>query len=410
MRGAAKAAASAEGADGAAGGPMIACTSRSARRLAVLLALAAVVLSRAPVEATGLLFDAFGADAGGPPRVKVFVSTAQQIADFLAFEPTFRGGVRVAVGDVNGDGIDDVVVGAGPGGGSRVMVFRGTCSGTFTFPVCSGGVFGVDSSAPIASFFAFDPTFTGGVYVAVGDLDPSNDAAPCVRSEIVVGAGAGGGPHVKVFRNAATGGSCPAGGPATIDPASPIASFFAAPPAFTGGIRVATGDLNDDGLEDVITGTRPGGPLQVHVFRNVSSGGTFGLDPNPAASFLIPTFTGGVFVTAVDVNGDFLRDVVLGADAGPGPGVLVIRNMGGFTFDTAAPLALFAAFEDAFTGGVRVGRLALGGGFFPMLYVMPGPGGPGVARTFGFIDGVPTETLFGATPFGFSPRGAFPAQ
>src|SRR5262245_46886996 len=76
-------------------------------------------------QALGLRFDAFGWDAGGPPRVAVYLSGSAQIANFLAFDPAFTGGVRVAVGDVDGDGIDDIVVGAGPGGGPHVKVFKG---------------------------------------------------------------------------------------------------------------------------------------------------------------------------------------------------------------------------------------------------------------------------------------------
>ena len=57
---------------------------------------------------------------------------------------------RVAAGDINGDGKADIIAGAGPGGGPNVTVFSG-----------------VDGS-PIDAFFAYDPHFTGGLYVAAG--------------------------------------------------------------------------------------------------------------------------------------------------------------------------------------------------------------------------------------------------
>src|SRR5262249_57247349 len=45
----------------------------------------------------------------------------------------------------------------------------------------------------LARFFAYTPTFLGGVNVAAGDLNGDG------KAEIVTGAGPGGGPHVRIF-------------------------------------------------------------------------------------------------------------------------------------------------------------------------------------------------------------------
>src|SRR5262249_13987248 len=122
---------------------------------------------------------ATGADAGGGPLVNVYDGrTAALLMSFYALPAGFTGGVRVALGDVNADGVPDIVCAAGPGGGPEVIVFDGR-----TF-------------APLTSYYAFVPQFTGGVYVAAGDV---NGDGHC---DIIAGADRGGGPEVKVFSGA----------------------------------------------------------------------------------------------------------------------------------------------------------------------------------------------------------------
>src|SRR5262249_13729960 len=116
-----------------------------------------------------------GADAGGGSHVKVFDPiTGAATKSFFAY-PGFTGGVRVAAGDVNGDGVADIITGAGPGGGPHVKVFDGV------------------SGTEIHSFYAYEAAFSGGVFVASADINGDGFA------DIITGADAGGGPHVKVF-------------------------------------------------------------------------------------------------------------------------------------------------------------------------------------------------------------------
>src|SRR5207244_5549205 len=97
------------------------------------------------------------------------------LRSFFAYDAGFSGGVSVAAGDVNGDGRADIITGAGAGGAPHVKAFSG-----------------LDGSV-LRSFFAYDAGFSGGVYVAAGDVNGDG------RTDIVTGAGAGGMPHVKAF-------------------------------------------------------------------------------------------------------------------------------------------------------------------------------------------------------------------
>ena len=286
-----------------------------------------------------------GADAGAGPHVKAsgFPSLAV-VASFFASDPSFGGGVRVATGDVNGDGVMDVITGAGPGAGPHVKVFNGT------------------TGALLASFFAYAPAFSGGVFVAAGDVNGDG------RADIVTGPAGGAPAHVKVFNGATLG---------------ELRSFFAYPTGFTGGVRVAAGDVDGDGRADLVTGTGPGGGPHVKVFDDTTGAET--------TSFFAyaPAFSGGVFVAAGDVNGDGRADVITGAGPGAGPHVKAFSGM-----DTST-LASFFAYETSFNGGVRVGAADVNGDGRADIATGAGPGGPsGHIRIFNAPTAAPLASFF----------------
>src|SRR5439155_9597358 len=123
---------------------------------------------------------ATGTDGAGSPEVKVFDARTGSVKfDFLAYDPAFRGGVRVAVGDVNGDGVPDIITGPGQLGGSLVKVFDGTNLTLLRAFNAYVDVQGTD--------------FNSGVYVGAADVNGDGHA------DIITGPGAGGGPLVRVF-------------------------------------------------------------------------------------------------------------------------------------------------------------------------------------------------------------------
>jgi hypothetical protein len=169
----------------------------------------------------------FSIEQGARPLVAWRDAEGVVIATTAAFGDDFDGLASLAAGDVNHDGILDVVVAAGDGGGPRVRVLDGK------------------TGTELADFFAYDGAFRGGVNVTAADLN--NDG----YADIVAGAGAGGGPHVRVFDGHTF---------------AQVNQFFAYDPEFRGGVSVATADLNGDGVAEIITGAGGGGGPLVKVF------------------------------------------------------------------------------------------------------------------------------------------------
>src|SRR5438105_4595107 len=214
-----------------------------------------------------------GPDTGSPSQINTYAVNGSLTASFLTDTSGFTGGVRVAMGNVLGT--NDLITGTGPGAGPLIRVYTGGLAHTLKY-----------------SFFAFAANFNLGIYVAAGDINGDG------RADIIVGAGEGNGssPQVKVFSGA--------------DGTTLLQSFFAFAPSFTGGVRVAAGDVNGDGRADIITGAGPGGG-QVVVYS--------GKDLSILKNFFPfgANYTGGVYVAAGDVNGDGLDDIIVGAGTGP---------------------------------------------------------------------------------------------
>src|SRR5207237_4968278 len=150
-----------------------------------------------------------------------------------------------------------------------------------------------------------------------------------------------------------------------------VESIVAYDPFFNGGVRVAQGDFNGDGFVDFVTTVGPGGGPDLKVFNGVGGSllNQFSVyENNPGAGRV---FTGGVYVSAGDVNHDGVDEIITGADKGGGPDVKATSILSG----TATTLFRFFAYDPNFTGGVRVGASDVNGDGFADVITAAGPGG-----------------------------------
>jgi hypothetical protein len=187
---------------------------------------------------------------GPDQRVAVYEANGTEVHEFDAYPGLFQGGVRVALADLTRDRRPEMITAPGPGMEPEI--------GTYSQEYVNGR----DRGNRLGHFLAFESSFRGGVTVASGDVD--GDA----RNDIVVGAGEGRPGEVRAFD--ATG--------------MQLFAFRPFGDGYTGGISVATGDLNADGRDDIAVGTLSP-PARIRVF-----------DRTTPISPVITPFTGGAEV------------------------------------------------------------------------------------------------------------------
>ncbi|WP_149111108.1 FG-GAP repeat domain-containing protein [Limnoglobus roseus] len=211
-------------------------------------------------------------DQGGGPIAAVYdgaalaKGTATELTRFFGIDdPNFRGGARATVADLTGDGIDDLIVAAGFGGGPRVAGFDGTSlTGT------PKKLFG--------DFFAFEQALRNGIFVTAGDVNGDGYA------DLIAGGGPGGGPRVLAFD----------GKSLLTNQYVTLANFFGGNVDSRGGIRLAVKDLDGDAKADLVVGAGAGAGSHVTAYlgKNISAAGT----PPPAFEFDADQSQGGVYV------------------------------------------------------------------------------------------------------------------
>ena len=252
----------------------------------------------------------------------VNAGTGQLVSRFLAYEQSYRGGVRVATGDLNGDGIDEIITAPGRGHSPQVKVFD-------------------QSGNLLVSFLAFGRKFVGGVDVAIGDVngDGKNDVVTAMSYN---------GNQVKVFGNASAGAA-----PYASIRLAALSSFSPFGSGFKGGASVEVADLGRpvmvgaakkldssilDDRAEIVVGSGSGMSATLKVFTYFGSTKT----ATPVRTYRpLGAFRGGITLDVARVDADLVPDILVAAGNGGGSQILVLSGASG------AILSAFRAYSGA---------------------------------------------------------------
>ncbi|MBI3572881.1 MAG: L,D-transpeptidase family protein [Candidatus Kerfeldbacteria bacterium] len=214
------------------------------------------------------------ASAAVPAANQIVVASTKQ--SILTFGGSFAQGQSLAVADVTGDGPDEYIVGAGPGGGPQIEVYSQT-------------------GDRLRSFFSFDKKMSAGLCVGAGALQLGQPAT------IAVGAQAGGPSDVELYNlNGVRTGK-----------------FTAFESSYTGGVNVAVLAATEHNAGAIVVGSGTGREPEVRVFD--ASGQTLLWSWQPFGK----SYTNGVAVAA-GWSPTFGQPVIIvGAKAGQRPDVQV---------------------------------------------------------------------------------------
>ena len=155
-------------------------------------------------------------NSNGGPHIRIFDLLGNVRSQFMAYDAKFRGGISLAIGDVDGDGEKEIITAPSTAAGPEIRVW--TAKGVLE-----------------SKFMAYDAKFRGGVTLTVGDTNGDG------IDEIITAPNISGGPHIRIFNAAG----------------SVISQFMAWDKNLRSGYRLAFGDFDHNGKGEIaITATK----------------------------------------------------------------------------------------------------------------------------------------------------------
>ncbi len=278
------------------------------------------------VDHSGTLIVAQG--KGSEPRVVRVDAHGKEVASFLAYHKNFRGGVSVAVGDVTGDGKEEIVTGARRGGGPQVRVFD-----------LNGDV--------LSQFFADNPSDRGGILVGAADTDGDGIAEifvtpetngtgevkvfnrlgqlqglirPFGRQQSAIGLGFGNMDEDPEDELIATWADNPRPSVRVIDGNGRYVREFSIPDVLLRA-TVSSGDVDGDGLDEVLLAAPSKQTPMVEVYSALGEREEFFFA-------YVPTFRGGVSACVGDIDQNGRAEIYTVPKETGGPHVRIFETNG----------------------------------------------------------------------------------
>jgi subtilisin family serine protease len=222
------------------------------------------------------------ASAGkGNSLIRTFEASGKLLGQFSAFDKNFKGGTRVATGDVDGDREPELVVVPASQGGPQVKIFS-------------------KNGHLKRSFMALDGKTKSGLTVLVDDINGDK------RQEIIIASAGSYAPIVQVFSGSGR----------------KLKEFLAYDRNFRSGISLASFDIDNDETKEIATAPMNGGGPQVKFFRST---GQLVRDFWP----LSKKYRGGLQIDSADFSGrsfDRQASLIISPKANDSSEVLIFNN------------------------------------------------------------------------------------
>lgn len=198
----------------------------------------------------------------GLSKIKIYSQDGKvKYKEFLVYDKSYSGGVNIALGDVNIDGMDEIIV-SPKVGNNPVKVYN------------------YEGKYLNISFYPFTSQYHGSVNLAVGDVTGDG------YSEIITSTGEGIRSEIKVFNN--EGDLLP------IQYAPFISEYL-------GGADISSGDIEGDGTDEIVTCQSGGSLCKIYKYNK---------NQTIVNEWQVFKNNSGVKVSIKDIDGNGEREII----------------------------------------------------------------------------------------------------